>query len=148
MNDIHEVLKLAFSPFKTHYSQLAFKATVLTSTEIIQRMEEGPVWVATDGEHVVGTASVVVEQIGIYIRGMAIIPTQQGKGLAKLLMDTIIDFIISKRLNYTYLYTGSWLISAISLYKKYGFVLCAEKVNYEGTELLKMERYFIEKQAN
>ena len=70
------------SEFRALYTDGGFSATALGSDQILDRMLEGPVWVALRGGAVLGTVAAVVKGDSIYIRGMAVLPNAEDRELA------------------------------------------------------------------
>ena len=64
----------SFLEYEPHDTREAFKATTPSPEGVLQRMEEGPMWVAMHNEDVAGTVAIVVRENGVYIRGMAVHP--------------------------------------------------------------------------
>lgn len=56
------------------------------------------------------------------VHWMAIVPSEQGKGLAKPLLSTVCHRLRDLKHNRAYLHTASVRIAAIGLYLKFGFV--------------------------
>src|SRR2546422_2757636 len=81
-------LSAAFEVYRGSYTPAAFADTVLTPETLRRRLQEMTVFVATEksGE-IVGTiaCSVVNPEEG-HIRGMAILPSAQGSGIAARLL--------------------------------------------------------------
>src|SRR5262249_33338494 len=75
---IASLLHRAFVEYESLYTPEAFAATVCTPDKILERMNEGPVWVALKDDAVVGTESAVVKGDRLYIRGMAVDPAARG----------------------------------------------------------------------
>src|SRR5579864_6872267 len=75
----------SFIEFQSSYTPAGFAATTPTSEQIRLRMKEGPVWVALLNDFIVGTVSVVPKEKGLYIRGMAVVPSDRGSGVGKAL---------------------------------------------------------------
>jgi putative acetyltransferase len=53
---------------------------------------------------------------------MAVTPGFQGRGIAKMLIEKCLNKARELKAKKIFLYSNSQLITAISLYKKYGFV--------------------------
>jgi N-acetylglutamate synthase-like GNAT family acetyltransferase len=84
-------------------------------------MGEGPAWVAVYREQIVGTGSVVPKPEGIYIRGMAVIPSARGLGIGRRLLDEIQRFVVAQGCARLFLSTTRFLTTAIRLYEAFGF---------------------------
>jgi peptidyl-dipeptidase Dcp len=68
-------------------------------------------------------------------------PDFRGLGLGKKLMELFMQFLFEKRYRATYLWTTNEQSNAISLYKKYGFVLTEEKDSSAFGKPLREQRY-------
>jgi ribosomal protein S18 acetylase RimI-like enzyme len=80
---ISDLLLEAFGEFKSEYTPGAFDYTT-PGVEIVRgRFEEGPIWVAIDGDVMAGTVSGLPEPDRFYIRSMAVKPGMQGRGIGK-----------------------------------------------------------------
>ena len=139
---IAEVLRLAFLEFEPQYTPEAFAATTPDESLVRQRMDEGPAWVASCKEQVAGTASAVLEgQKGLYVRGVAVVPSLRGLGIAGLLMGHIESFARQQGCRRLFLTTTPFLTGAIRLYQRLGFVTNPSgAADLFGTPLLKMEK--------
>ena len=82
----------------------------------------GVIYLAKSGARIVGTAGLVTAGEGIFeLVKMAVTPTFQGKGVAKMLLAKCLDRARELKAKKIFLYSNSRLIPAITLYKKYGF---------------------------
>jgi N-acetylglutamate synthase-like GNAT family acetyltransferase len=83
----------------------------------------GYVYLAKDGDKIVGTAGLANEGNSIFeLVKMAVVPPYQGKGISKLLLEKCLNKAREQSAKKIFLYSNSQLIPAITLYKKYGFV--------------------------
>src|SRR5829696_8705194 len=114
---ISELLRESFAEFANDYTAQAFEIVTPPADEIATRFEEGPIWVASVGEEIVGTVSVVSEPDWLYIRSMAVAPRAQGLGIAGKLLNVVEEYGIEKGFNSLFLYTTNFSKAAISLYK-------------------------------
>lgn len=118
---IASVLRQAFAEHEPWYTKEAYAATTPGADEVLARMNQGPTWIALHHDQIVGTASVVSKPEGIYVRGMAVLPSARGLGIGYLLLTEIQRFAeehCSKRL---FLSTTPFLNRAIRLYEAFGF---------------------------
>ncbi len=118
---ISGVLHQAFAAYEPLYTPQAFRVTTSAPAEVLERMQEGPVWVALRDDALVATASAVVTAKGCYIRGMAATPAARGHRIGCALLETIEHFAQNERLPRLYLSTTPFLDRAIALYERYGF---------------------------
>ena len=138
---ISSILLTAFTEFEPQYTEQGFVATTPNSAELVQRMEEGPIWLALKNDQAVGTVSAVLKPSGLYIRGMAVLPTARGLGIATLLLGQIDWFASEHNCKRQFLSTTPFLRSAILFYERSGFVRIADGPHdLFGTPLFTMEK--------
>jgi len=118
---IARVLYQAFVEFEAQYTPAAFAATTPTSDQIQKRWSDGPVWVAAQGDQLVGTISAVPKSEGLYIRSMAVLSSHRGQGIGYLLLRAVEQFAIAQESQHIFLSTTHFLQQAIRLYEQFGF---------------------------
>ena len=138
---VASILRQAFSEYEQFYTEQGYAATTPGASEIVARMGQGPVWVAVHKKQIVGTGSVVPKPEGIYIRGMAVIPSARGLGIGRRLLDEIQRFAIAQGCAHLLLSTTPFLNRGIRLYEAFGF----RRINdgphdLFGTPLFTMEK--------
>lgn len=111
----------SFVEFRSFYTDEAFAATTPTSVELLRRMNEGPVLLATKDNAPLGTVSAVAREDHLYIRSMAVLPQARGLGLGALLLRTVEDFALAQGHKRLILSTTPFLTLAIRLYERSGF---------------------------
>ena len=89
---IAKVLMDSFIEYKPLYTEQGFAATTPESEQIHDRMNEGPLWVALDGDTIVGTVSAVPKGESLYIRGIGITPAARGTADRRITTETTGDF--------------------------------------------------------
>jgi len=83
----------------------------------------GYIFLARDGDTIVGTAGIASEGDSIYeLVKMTVAPAFRGQGISKMLIEKCLDKARELKAKKIFLYSNSQLQTAISLYKKYGFV--------------------------
>lgn len=160
---IASVLHRSFAEFQPLYTEAAFRATTASSEQIATRMAEGPVWIAlgarlfprASSEHsgranaeisleagtVVGTVSAVPRGDALYVRGMAVLPSARGKGVARLLLAQVEQAAAAGAHTRLVLSTTPFLSAAIRLYEGAGFRYSDEGPrDLFGTPLLTMAK--------
>jgi putative acetyltransferase len=138
---IASTLHRAFLEFESLYTPEAFAATISSPGRIRIRLNEGPIWVALQGAVVVGTASASPQGDALYVRGMAVDPAARGSGIGRELMERIEEYALELRFKRLYLSTTPFLIGAIRLYEKCGFVRSEDgPEDLFGTPLFTMEK--------
>jgi ribosomal protein S18 acetylase RimI-like enzyme len=106
------------------------------------RFAEGPIWVAVDGDLIVGTVSGLPEPDRFYIRSMAIKPRAQRLGIGQRLLETLEAFARYAEYKKLYLYTTFVLPAAKRLYERNGFYVLRETSPEEWCNMggLEMEK--------
>jgi ribosomal protein S18 acetylase RimI-like enzyme len=106
--------------------------------EIIDR--GGQIFYATYNGHIVGTASLLKVEDGIYELGkMAVTEEAQGLGIGKVLLEHCLEIARRNQASRLILYSNTKLENAIHLYRKYGFKeIPLEAGHYERANI-KME---------
>lgn len=83
----------------------------------------GYLFLASENGVIVGSAALVNEHDGIYeLAKMAVDPIARGKGIGKILIERCLQKTKEIKAKKILLYSNSQLTTAISMYKKYGFV--------------------------
>jgi putative acetyltransferase len=139
---ISSVLLEAFREYLPQYTPKGFAATTPSPSEVLRRMEEGPVWLAMIESAIVGTVSAVLRgDHALYIRGMAVLPETRGQQIAKLLFEVIEEYAKGNGCTKLVLSTTPFLDRAIGLYERLGFVRTGEGPHdLHGTPLFTMEK--------
>lgn len=118
---IAQVLLDSFVEFKSLYTEGGFSATTLAPRQILTRMREGPVWIASRKNKVLGTVAAMVKGRAVYIRGMAVLPSARGSGIGAALLQHVENWAIAQGCVRLCLSTTPFLSSAIRLYEHSGF---------------------------
>jgi ribosomal protein S18 acetylase RimI-like enzyme len=117
-------LQLAFEPYKTSYTPAAYEDTVPTFSGVEQRLREMCVLVAVNqANEILGTLAyrVMTNNEG-HLRGMAILPQWQRRGLAKRLLDRAESELRERNCSRCTLDTTLQLTDAIRFYESNGYV--------------------------
>jgi len=140
---ISEVLRAAFIPFQDGCTSGAFNAITPTGDEIRERYNEGRIWVASDGDGIIGTVSTVPEPEWLYIRSMAVSPESRGAGVGCQLISAVENYAIENGFDRLFLYTSLFLTGAERFYEKCGFVRGrdTEADEWHGTPGWAMEKH-------
>jgi peptidyl-dipeptidase Dcp len=100
------------------------------------------VWIATHKQEVAGFLLLMHrENKAAQLRYFLLQPAYRGIRLGKKLMDLYMDFLKSCHYRSAYLWTTHEQSTAAALYKKYGFVLTAEKPSNAFGKPLTEQRY-------
>lgn len=139
--DIARVLHESFVEYEPLYTPGGFEATTPGSERIMDRMGEGPVWVALLDSAVVGTVAAVTRGEGLYVRGMGVVPQARGRGVGRLLLEAVERFAVEQGHRRMFLSTTPFLDTAIGLYKRAGFRRTHDGPHeLHGTPLFTMEK--------
>jgi GNAT superfamily N-acetyltransferase len=140
--DIADVLRQSFQEFEPLYTPQGFTATTPDRQQVGRRLQEGPAWIALCDERTAGTASAVLkDEKGLYMRGVAVVPSMRGRGVAELLMNEVESFARQNGCVRIFLTTTPFLTSAIRLYERFGFTQVPNgTADLFGTPLIKMEK--------
>jgi N-acetylglutamate synthase-like GNAT family acetyltransferase len=143
---IASLLAASFSEYQPLYTAEGYAATVITEEQIVERIGQGPVWVALSDEIVVGTVSVVAKGHSLYVRGMAVRPTARGQRIGERLLREVESFAIGGEFRRLFLSTTPFLHRAKSLYERIGFQRTDEEPHeLFGTPLFTMEKFLPDK---
>ena len=138
---IASLLREAFADFEPAYTKAAYAATTPGVAEIERRIAEGPTWVAERQDRIIGTISAVRRPEGVYLRSMAVAPSDRGCGSGRMLLRAAEYFAESTGATRVFLSTTPFLMAAIRLYDAAGFVRSnAPPHDLLGTPLVTMEK--------
>ena len=119
--EIADVLRQSFLEFEALYTPKGFAATTPDPEQVGSRMEEGPAWIALVEDRTAGTSSAVRKgEKGLYVRGVAVVPSMRGRGIAEVLMNEVESFARQNGCARMFLTTTPFLTSAIRLYERFG----------------------------
>ena len=136
------VLAEAFSEFQPLYTPAGYHATTPARPEIEQRFADGPIWVVEHDGRIAGTISAILRDDGVYVRGMAVAPAARGCGVGRTLLSQVEEFAAANNQQHLYLSTTPFLLSAIRLYERAGFIpTSAPPYELFGTPLFTMEKW-------
>jgi len=136
---ISELLLETFGLFEAEYTPGAFTYTTPDTDVVRGRFDEGPVWVAMDGDTMIGTVSGLPEPERFYVRSMAVRPDAQGHGIGQKLLEPLEVFAREKGFERMYLYTTHVLPGAKRLYEKNGFYVLRETPPEEWYDMAGLE---------
>jgi ribosomal protein S18 acetylase RimI-like enzyme len=140
---IEALLSESFAEFKPVYTKEAYEATAIKCSGILERIHEGPLWIALIDGIIIGTVSAVSKDGSLYIRGMAVHPEARGKGAGEKLLREVEEYAASIKINRLFLGTTEYLESAIRLYERMGFKGKSWQ-DFYGMRLLIMEKFLNE----
>ena len=130
-------LREAFEPFRSQYTDGAFADTVLTAETIGQRFELMSVFVAIDEkEGLVGTVSCSASATGEgHLRGMAVAPGWQGRGVADALLVAAEKELCRHGCGWITLDTTEPLQRAARFYRRHGYRPTGRVTDFYGMPL-------------
>jgi ribosomal protein S18 acetylase RimI-like enzyme len=138
---IVSLLYESFLEYESLYTVEGFAATVISSSGVIDRMRDGPVFVATMNSKVVGTVAIVPRSDALYIRGMAVHPGARGQRIGEHLLVYVENLAINQGARRLLLSTTPFLERAIRLYESFGFKRTDEGPHdLHGTPLFTMQK--------
>jgi predicted N-acetyltransferase YhbS len=116
-------LRAAFEPYRDSYTPSAFADTVLSMDTVQKRLHEMTVFVAVDDRgNVVGTIGcTMIDAAEGHLRGMAVLPNEQGRGVAQLLIEAAEDELRRQECQRITLDTTEPLTRAMRFYERNGF---------------------------
>lgn len=140
--EIAAVLSQSFREFEALYTPDGFAATTPDPAQVGQRIQEGPAWIAICEGRIAGTASAVLKgDKGLYVRGVAVVPSARGRGIAESLMNEVESFARQNGCGRMFLTTTPFLNAAIRLYERLGFMRVPNgTADLYGTPLIKMQK--------
>jgi GNAT superfamily N-acetyltransferase len=135
------VLHESFAEFKPLYSEGGFGATTPRAEQVLERMREGPVWLALHEGVALGTVAIVVRGASTYLRGMAVLPAARGSGTGAALLQHVENWAVKAGCARLFLSSTPFLGAAIRLYQRFGF-RCRDGDRHDlfGTPLFTMEK--------
>lgn len=141
---ILDCLQAAFEPYREQYTPEGFADTVLTPQTLEQRFATMVILVATDpsGETVGTVAGAPVNQEEGHIRGMAVHPAWQGRGVAAPLLAAIEAELCARQASRITLDTTGPLERAMCFYKRHGYRRSGRITDFFGMPLFEYVKVF------
>ncbi|MFX1538979.1 MAG: GNAT family N-acetyltransferase [Promethearchaeota archaeon] len=138
--EIWDVLSEAFAPYYGFYTKKAYFATVISPSEIKERIQDPKTIVLTANYKgkVVGTASIELQNKKLHIRSMAVNPKYQRKGIGSSILEKVFTISKERSINTVSLECFDPLIDAKRLYKKFNFTSTGRKRTLHGIEVFEM----------
>jgi len=134
---ILECLRAAFEPYRESYTPAGFTDTVLTPETIQQRLGSMCVLIAvTESGDAVGTiaCSLIGENEG-HLRGMAVLPEWQGRGIAERLLRSAEAELAARNCQRITLDTTEPLQRAMRFYESHGYRRSGKVTDFFGMPL-------------
>ena len=117
-DQVERILRSAFTPY---IRNLGREITPHHYVFLAAAIERGDVFLALDGEEMVGVAATERRGDGIYIDRLGVAPTRQGTGLGSFLLEQIEEVARSSGLKGLSLETAEMAEGNIRLYRRHGF---------------------------
>lgn len=114
----------SFAPYRSDYSAEAFLDTVLSEKTLKHRMKRMTVFVASQMNNAEVIATIACEVIGPeegHLRGMAVLPSWQGAGVAQRVLDRAEAELRARKCTRITLDTTAPLKRAMRFYERNGF---------------------------
>ena len=138
---IHRCLLAAFEPYRARYTEGAFGDTVPSPEGVRERHGTMALFVATGTEGIIGTIG--VQDIGDgsgHLRGMAVLPAWQGKGVAAALLAEAEAELRRRGCRRVNLHTTRPLERAARFYEGQGFRRTGEVEDFFGMEIIEFAK--------
>jgi peptidyl-dipeptidase Dcp len=105
-------------------------------------LKKDRIWICEYEKKIVGSLLLIHrENTSAQLRYFLVAPEYRGLGLGKKLMQLFMDFFYECNYKSCCLWTTDELISAASLYKRFGFILSEEKISNTFGKKVKEQRY-------
>ena len=132
----------AFAPFRAEYTPAAFDDTVVSLPAARVRWQRMNLYVAEDpSAGIVGTIASSLESIGAgHLRGMAVRPAWQGRGIAEALLTAALADLRAGGCHRVTLETTLPLRRAARFYAKHGFRRSGKVSDFFGMPLIEFVR--------
>ena len=104
----------------------------------------GCIFLAKDGDKIVGSSALMKEHNGVYeLAKMAVAPEYRGRGISRLLIEQCLQKADEWKATKLLLFSNHQLVTAIGLYEKYGFRHVAVEDSPFVTADVKMEKILV-----
>jgi ribosomal protein S18 acetylase RimI-like enzyme len=117
-DDARRVLWTAFTPYVRN---LGREITAHHYTFLAAAIARGDVYLALDGEEIVGVAATERRDSGIYIDRLGVAPTRQSSGLGSFLLERVEEIARASGLKELSLETAEMAEGNVRLYRRHGF---------------------------
>lgn len=137
-------LREAFEEFRSQYTAEGFLDTVLTTETLHSRLERMSVFVAVDSANrVVGTIACNALRSGEgHLRGMAVLPSMRGKGIAAQLLNQAETELRLHGCACVTLDTTEPLDRAMRFYERNGYRRSGRVSDFFGMPLIEYQKLF------
>jgi ribosomal protein S18 acetylase RimI-like enzyme len=136
-------LAAAFEEYRGQYTPGAFADTVLDPQRLQVRLREMCLFVVVAEGNVTGTIGYALNGREGHIRGMAVLPEWQGKGLPSALLEAAEHELRRKGCEYVTLDTTAPLQRAMRFYEKNGYRATGKVVDFFGMPLYEYSKVLL-----
>lgn len=136
-------LSIAFSPYRPAYPEEAYHHTILDRDLIDARMRHMEVLVAERGRTIIGTVAWSREGHDAHLHGIAVVPTAQGSGCARALLEAVEEAAHADGCRYITLETTQVLKRARAFYNRHGYQLTGMARDFFGIEVEEMAKELV-----
>ena len=140
---ISDCLQAAFARHCDEYSPGAYADTVLDANGVSRRMHEMCLFVAVSEGKIVGTVGCVASGEEGHLRGMAVMPDWQGRGVGSGLLALAEAELKSLRCRRITLNTTEPLLRAIQLYETHGYSASGRVQDFFGMPLYEYRKLLL-----
>jgi len=131
-----DCLQAAFQPYRELYTPPAYADTVLAPQTVLERLRTMHLFVAVNAHgEVIGTIGGVASAAEGHIRGMAVLPGWQGRGVAKALLLAVEAELLARGCVRITLDTTQPLQRAIRFYERHGYRATGAVQDFFGMQL-------------
>lgn len=136
-------LQAAFEAYRSSYTPRAYEDTTLTSEAFVARLRSMSVLIAaTEWGEVAGTLSFqVISPREGHLRGMAVLPAWQGRGVAEKLLWYAERELRRVRCDRVSLDTTAPLRRAVRFYERHGYRFTGRVTDFFGMPLYEYEKF-------
>jgi ribosomal protein S18 acetylase RimI-like enzyme len=123
--EVGRVIRAAFTPYFLALGQEVPADGSARHAEVRERiaaeLERGDVYVALDGERIVGVVRTKPQEKDLYIYQIGVDPARQGTGVGSWLLQRIDEMARARGLGGLSLVTAEMAVANIRLYQRHGF---------------------------
>ena len=129
-----EARRLLWAAFTPYVRDLGREITVHHYAFLPAAIARGGVYLALDGEQIVGVAATERRDDGLYIDRLGVAPARQGTGLGSFLLARIEEVARSNGLKGLSLETAEMAEANIRLYRRHGFEIVGRGLPSHGKD--------------
>jgi len=113
--------RILWTAFTSYVRDLGREITADHYIYLAAAIDRGDVYIAVDGEEMVGVAATERRDGGIYIDRLGVAPSRQGTGLGSFMLERIEEIARASNLKGLSLETAEMAEGNIRLYRRHGF---------------------------